>query len=108
LRRGELYRVRKANARDPKEFRVFVVVSRQMLIETRFPTVVCAPIYTAIDGYDTQVALGVENGLKHDSAIHCDELVSLPKNMLTDYVGHLSGAKLAALNIALGVALDLS
>ena len=29
MRRGELYRVYKAAARDPRRYRVFVVVSRQ-------------------------------------------------------------------------------
>ena len=40
-------------------------------------------------------------------AIHCDEVVSLPKSALTDYVGSLSPQKVAALNRALRVALDL-
>jgi mRNA interferase MazF len=50
----------------------------------------------------------VKEGLKHDSAIHCDALVSLPKMMLTDYVAALSPQKLAELNRALAVALDLA
>jgi mRNA interferase MazF len=45
--------------------------------------------------------------LKHDSAIHCDELVSLLKTALTDYVGSLSQSKLLQLNEALAMALDL-
>jgi mRNA interferase MazF len=52
--------------------------------------------------------VGVSEGLKHDSAIHCDELVSLPKSALTDYVGHLSGEKMMQLSLALIVALDLA
>lgn len=46
-------------------------------------------------------------GLKHDSSIHCDGLVSLEKSRLTDYVGVLSPSKLAVLDIVLGIALDL-
>jgi mRNA interferase MazF len=65
-------------------------VSRQILIDSKFSTVVCAPIYSAYHGLSTQVPVGVEDGLKHDSSIHCDELVSLPKSVLTDYVGSLS------------------
>ena len=42
-----------------------------------------------------------------ESALHCDELVSLPKSRLTAYVGRLSGAKLTALDRALVVALDI-
>lgn len=69
---------------------------------------ICAPIYSAIHGLKSQVRIGIEEGLKHDSAIHCDELVSLPKNALTDYVGSLSPAKMAELNHALAIALDLA
>ena len=81
------------SARDPKKFRVFVIVSRQVVIESRFSTVISAPIYSAYDGLSTQVPVGVDEGLKHDSSIHCDELVSLPKSVLTNFVGTLSGQK---------------
>ena len=87
MRRGELYRVRRPSSRDPKKFRVFVIVSRQILIDSRFSTVICAPIYSIYNGLSTQVAVGIDEGLKHDSSIHCDDLISLPKNMLTDYIG---------------------
>ena len=108
MRRGELYRVRHPSAADPRKSRVFVVVARQALIDSRFSSVTCAPVYTAFHGLASQVAIGVDEGLKHESAIHCDELVSLSKSVLTDYVGMLSSPKLAELNRALTVALDLS
>ena len=107
MRRGELYRVRHPSRQDPKRSRVFVVVSRQVLIDSRFSTVMCVPVYTAYDGLATQVPVGVEEGLAHDSSLHCDEVVSLTKAVLTDYVGALSPGKIAALNRALRVALDL-
>ena len=59
------------------------------------------------DNLASQVAVGVEEGLKHESSVHCDELVSLPKSSLTNYVGVLPGPKLEALDRALLVALDL-
>jgi mRNA interferase MazF len=86
---------------------VFAIVSRQALIDSRFSTVICAPIYSVHDGLASQVPVGVEEGLKHDSSIHCDELISLPKTMLTNYVGMLPAHKVEALNDALLVALDL-
>jgi mRNA interferase MazF len=107
VRRGELYRVAHPAARDPKRQRVFVVVSRQVLIDSRFSTVVCAPIYSARHGLMTQVPVGTDEGLKHDSSIHCDELVSLPKSALTQFVSRLSEEKIQALDKALGIALDL-
>jgi mRNA interferase MazF len=84
VKRGELYRVAHPSERDPKKSRVFVVVSRQILIDSRFSTVICAPVYTVHDGLTTQVLVGINEGLKHDSSIHCDELISLPKSALTN------------------------
>jgi len=107
VRRGDLYRVRRPSSRAPKKFRVFVIVSRQILIESRFSTVICAPVYSAYDGLSTQVAVGINEGLKYDSGIHCDELISLPKSMLTNYVGKLSAEKLHLLRKALKIALQL-
>lgn len=107
MKRGALYRVAHPSARDPKKFRVFVVVSRQAVIDSRFSTVICAPVYSVHDGLSTQVLVGMEEGLKHDSSIHCDELVSLPKSALTSYIGTLPPQQMQALNRALRMALDI-
>ena len=107
MKRGELYRVASPSSRDPKKFRIFVIVSRQVVIDSRFSTVICAPIYSIHDGLFTQVLIGVDEGLKHDSSIHCDELVSLPKSMLTNYIGTLSPQKIQELNQSLRIALDI-
>lgn len=107
MKRGELYRVPNPTARDPKKSRVFVVVSRQVLLDSRFSTVICAPIYSSHHGLSTQVAVGTEEGLKHESSIHCDELVSVPKSALTNYVGTLPFKTVQALNKALVVALEI-
>jgi mRNA interferase MazF len=106
LKHGDLYRIRRPPA-DPRRSRVYVIVSRQALIETRFSAVICAPIHTRRDGLATQVEVGVDDGLKHDSSIHCDALVSVQKGALTDYVGALAPARLRALDAALRVALEL-
>ena len=105
MKRGDLYRVRHPSSRDPKRYRVFVVVSRQVVIESKFSTVICAPVYSRYDALSTQVPVGTEQGLKHESAIHCDELVSLPKSVLTDYVGELGPAKSRQLSRSLRIAL---
>ncbi|MBZ5594240.1 MAG: type II toxin-antitoxin system PemK/MazF family toxin [Acidobacteriia bacterium] len=107
MRRGELYLVKKPGSQDPKRQRVFVVVSREALANTRFSSVICAPVYSRHDGLTTQVQIGIEEGLKRESSIHCDELVSLPKALLTRYVGRLGESKIDHLNRALLIALDL-
>ena len=106
MKRGELYRVHKPGG-DPKTYRTFAVVSRQVLIDSRFSTVICAPVFTTGEGLSTQVAVGPEEGLKRPSWIMCDNLVSMRKTDLTSYVGSLKQAKLSALNQALKLALDI-
>ena len=59
LKRGDLYGVPHPSARDPRRSRVFVVVSRQVLIDSKFSTVICAPIYSAYHGLSTQVLVGI-------------------------------------------------
>jgi mRNA interferase MazF len=107
MKRGELYRVRRP-AGDPKPARVFVVVSRQPLIDSTYSIVICAPVFTHWHGQPTQVVVSAAEGLKHESAIQCDGLMSLEKSRLTDYVGELTTAKLRELDIALLTALGIT
>lgn len=107
MRRGELYRARRPGG-DPKRSRAFVIVSRQVLIDSRFSTMVCAPVFTRGEGLATQIPVGPEEGLRHDSWVMCDNLVSLPKSELKDYLGRLSPPKIRALDRALRIALDLA
>ena len=107
MRRGELYRVFRPGG-DPKQYRTFTVVSRQALIDSRFSTVICAPVFSSGEGLSTQVAIGPNEGLKHPSWIMCDNLISVRKSELTGYVGLLTGEKLVELDRALQMALDLA
>jgi mRNA interferase MazF len=106
MRRGELYRVRRPPG-DPRPARVFVLVARQTVIDSSFPAVTCAPVHSGADGLATQVAVGIREGLKHQSWILCDALTSIPKERLTDYVGSLAAEQESQLKRAMAVALDL-
>jgi mRNA interferase MazF len=107
MRRGELYRVHRPAA-DPKPYRTFVIVSRQALIESKYSTVVCAPVYSSGGGLSTQVRVGPDEGLKHDSWIMCDNLASVRKADLTQFVGSLPRSRIRELDLALKMALGLS
>jgi len=107
MKRGELYLVEKPSSQDPRKRRVFVIVSRQRLVDSQFSTLICAPVYSRHDGLSTQVPVGTAKGLKKESSVHCDELVSLPKSVLTNYIGSLKPTVLGALNAALAVSLEL-
>lgn len=107
MKRGDIYRVYYGAKKDPREQRVFVVVSRQDLIDTTFSTVICAPVYTRFNNLPTQIEIGVEEGLKYDSYIYCDNLASLQKSKLTNYIGNLPASKMEEVNTALRVALAI-
>lgn len=107
MNRGDIYLVRKPGTKDPRKKRAFVVVSRQVLLDSTFSTVICAPVYSTRSGLSTQIELGTDAGLKHDSAVFCDELVSIQRNRLSDYIGAVPAARLDELDQALAVALGL-
>jgi len=83
------------------------VVSRPAHLASRFSSAICAPVYSPRGGLSTEVEVGPAEGLKHASAILCDVLTSFQRSQLTDYVGTLGPAKLAALRTALRIALDV-
>lgn len=107
MMRGELYRIPRPSRDDPKRHRVVVIVSRQPFIDSTSSTVICAPVYTSYHGLESQVLVGIEEGLKHSSSIHCDALLSLPKSVLTYYIGSIPAAKMRSLDHALAIALGL-
>lgn len=84
-----------------------MVVSRDAVIQSRFSTVICAPVYSSYEDLASQLPVGSEVGLKRDSAVHCDALVSIEKARLTDFVGTLSPARLPDLDAALLAALGI-
>ena len=84
-----------------------MIVSRQALIDSRLSTVACAPVFSHAEGLYTQIAVGIEEGLKHPSWILCDTLVSMRKTKLRQFVGSLPPSKLVELNRALLLTLDL-
>ncbi len=106
MRRADIYRVHRPGD-DPKRHRCFVIVSRQELIDSGFSTVVCAPVFSRGHGLASQVSIGPNEGMKHESWIMCDNLASVWKSELTQFVGSLSYAKVAELDEAIRVALSL-
>jgi len=106
MKRGELYRVFKPGG-DSKQYRTFVIVSRQTLVDSKFPKVVCAPVLTEGQGLASQVSIGIDEGMKHESWIHCDDLRSVRKSELTQWIGSIPARIMRKLDYALSVALGL-
>lgn len=106
MQRGDIYRVHRPSD-DPKRYRCFVLVSRREVIDSKFSTVICAPVFTHGQGLTSQVSIGPTEGMKHESWIMCDNLASLRKFDLTQFVGSISSSKLRELDEALKIALAL-
>lgn len=105
--RGQIYRLSPPPGADPKRSRCYVIVSRQTLLDSKADRVICAPVNSAFVGLETQVPVGIEEGLKQASCVNCDQLVLIERSRLTNYVGSLPPLKLPALRHALKVGLDL-
>jgi mRNA interferase MazF len=48
MKRGDFFRVYRGAQHDPKDYRVYLIVSRQELIDSPFSTVICAPVYSSV------------------------------------------------------------
>jgi len=107
--RGEIYRTRERVSERGGKPGFYVVVSRGFVAENDdISTVVCAPVYSQVLGLTTEVVLGADDGLPRASAVRCDFLTLMFKSKLTQFIGTLTPVKLAELDRALAVALDLS
>jgi mRNA interferase MazF len=82
-------------------------VSRQVLIDSKFSTLICAPIFSNGQDLSTQVAIGPDEGLKHPSWIMCDNLISVRKAELSHFIAQLPPGKIAELDRALRMALSV-
>ena len=80
------------------------VLCRKALIDSRFSTIICAPVDSARHGLAAQVDIGIDEGLRHGSSVHCDELFGLQESQLTQFVGSLAAVKLRSLERALALA----
>ena len=106
MKRGELYRVRTPRG-DARRARVFLVVSRSEFALARYSSVVCVPVYSNAQGLTTEVSITPDDGLKHESWLRCDEVTSVARGLLTDYIGSLSASRMTQVSRALAIALAI-
>jgi mRNA interferase MazF len=72
----------------PDKRRPVLVISRQSVIPL-LRTVMVAPVTSAMHGVPSEVLIGIEHGLKHDSAINLDHVQTVDKSRLQTFVCHL-------------------
>jgi mRNA interferase MazF len=107
--RGEIYRTAERAPERGGKPGFYVVVSRSFIAENDdVSAVICAPVYGQVLGLSTEVVVGPEEGLPRVSSVRCDLLAPMFKRKLTGVVASLPPRKLAELDRALAVALDLA
>ena len=105
---GEVYRTPERMPQRGHTPGFYVVVSRDLVASyDAIETVICAPVYSQALGVRTEVLVGPDDGLPHDSSIRCDVLTLLFKQSLTGVVSTLSARKQSELRRALASALQL-
>ena len=100
MNRAEVWRYR---FRAPDKERPVLVLSRQEVIGL-LHTVMVAPITSTMRGAPSEVAVGVAEGLRHDSAVNLDHVQTVERARLQRYVGRLAPEKMRAVCRALAVA----
>jgi mRNA interferase MazF len=100
VKRGEIWMYGFAK---PDKRRPVLVISRQSVIPL-LRTVMVAPITSAIHGVPSEVRVGIENGLKHESAVNLDHVQTVDQSRLQEFIGHIDDDLMNAVCRALAVA----
>ena|SRR5215471_10552498 len=104
MRRGEVWW---AHLPPPAGRRPVVLLSRNEAYAVR-ALVTVAPVTTRIRGIPTEVPLGAAEGLPRTCVVNLDTITTIPQRTLSEAIGPLPAAKLAAVERALVFALGLS
>lgn len=84
-----------------------VLVLTRELVRPHLRRVTVAPITSTVRGLSTEVAVGVRNGLDHDSVVDLDNILTIPVTDLGRQLGFLHSDQEHALNAAIIAAFDL-
>ena len=88
--RGEIWTYR---FKSPDKRRPVLVLSRADVIPL-LHTVMVAPVTSTRRGAPGEVEVGVDEGLKHDSAVNLDHVHTVEQARLVGFVGTLGPAKM--------------
>src|SRR4249920_1488659 len=104
MKRGEIWMF---DFSRPDKRRPVLVLTRPEVIEL-LHTVMVAPITSTIRGAPSEVVVGIDEGLKTDSAVNLDHIQTVEKSRLRRFVGTVGAQKMTALCSALAVATGCS
>lgn len=89
--------------RRPDKRRPVLVLTRQEVIGL-LHTVMVAPVTSTIHGAPSEVIVGVDEGLKRDSAVNLDHVQTVEKSRLKRYIGRVSTERMVDVCKALAIA----
>jgi mRNA interferase MazF len=87
----------------PDKRRPVLVLTRQDVISL-LGSVMVAPITSRIRGAPSEVTVGIDEGLKHDSAVNLDHVQTVDRARLRAFVGTLDRTKMNQVCRALALA----
>lgn len=100
IRRGEIWLY---SLSHPDKHQPVLVLTRPEVIEL-LHTVMVAPVTSVIRGAPSEVVVGVEEGLKKDSAVNLDHVQTVEMTRLKKFVGTVGPDKMNDVCRALAVA----
>jgi mRNA interferase MazF len=100
IERGDIWQYRFA---PPDKRRPVLILSRNAALRY-LRTATVAPITTTIHGLPSEVRVGSDHGLKTDSVVNLDHIVTIEQSDLKRYVGHLDEKLMAQICLAVAVA----
>jgi mRNA interferase MazF len=84
-----------------------VLVLTRELVRPQLSRVTIAPITSTTRGLSTEVPVGRDNGLDHESVVSADNVTTVPKTTLGRHIGYFLPRQEAALTEAIRAAFDL-
>lgn len=84
-----------------------VLILTRELVRPHLRTVTVAPITTTIRGLSTEVAVNAANGLTEPSVVSCDNITTIPADVVGAQIGVLLDSQEPALSDAIVAAFDL-
>ena len=104
VNRGEIWMY---TFKAPNKRRPVVILTRPEVIGF-LNTVMVAPITSTVRGAPSEVVVGIDEGLKRESALNMDHVQTVDKGRLKRFVGHLDASKMRQVCRALAIATGCS
>lgn len=84
-----------------------VLILTRELVRPHLRTVTVAPITTTVRGLSSEMAVDATNGLAGPSVVSCENITTVPTEVVGDQIGVLLDSQEQALSEAIAAAFDL-